>query len=184
MLSSDPTEEKGDREILLHVGDVVGTHGLRGDLKVRLHSGDPSLLLAVDKVTLHPPSGVPVVARISRQVTHKGMVLLRLHEYESIALAEPLVGSRVKLPKTALPELEEDEYYWETLADSRVIDRRYGDLGRLVRIFTTAAHDTYVVEGRYGEVLIPAVKNFVVSIDPVAKLIEVDLPDGLVPEQE
>ena len=169
---------------MLHVGDVVGTHGLRGDLKVKLHSGDAAVLLTADEVVLVPPVGSAFCARINRRLAHKRVVLLRLDGYEGIALAEPLVGSKIKLPESALPELDEDEYYWVKLSGSRVIDRHYGDLGLLVRMFTTAAHDTYVVEGNYGEVLIPVVKEFIVSIDLDQRIIEVDLPEGLVPDKE
>jgi 16S rRNA processing protein RimM len=112
------------------------------------------------------------------------MVLLRLKGFDTIELAGPLVGSKVKIPQSALPELDDDEYYWEELSGMKVIDRHYGDLGRLVRIFTTAAHDTYVVEGAYGEVLIPAVKEFIETIDLEQRIVEVDLPAGLVPDQE
>ncbi len=180
----DSEHQQSNQSPLLHVGDVVGTHGLRGDLKVKSHSGDLSVLLEVDEVVLEPPVGPTITARISRQIIHKKAVLLRLIDYESIALAEPLVGSKVKLPESALPELDEDEYYWSKLSGSRVTDRRFGDLGYLVSMFTTAAHDTYIVEGDYGEVLIPAVKKFILSIDLDQKMIEVDLPEGLVPEKE
>jgi len=176
--------QPGAQETLLHVADVVGTHGLRGDLKVRSHSGDPDVLLTLAEIRLEPPGRGLIVAQVSRQTPHKGVVLMRLKGYETIELAEPLVGSKVKIPASALPELDEDEYYWEELSGLRVIDRHYGDLGRLVRIFTTAAHDTYVVEGAYGEVLIPAVKEFVVAIDLEQQKIEVDLPAGLVAEPE
>lgn len=180
----DAGNQQRDQDALLHVGDVVGTHGLRGDLKVKSHSGDLSALLTVQEVILDPAVGPAFTARISRQILHKKMVLMRLTDYESIALAEPLIGSKVMLPESSLPELDEDEYYWSKLSGSRVSDRRFGDLGHLVSMFTTAAHDTYVVEGPYGEVLIPAVKTFILSIDLDQKVIEVDLPAGLVPRKE
>ncbi len=47
-------------------------------------------------------------------------------------------------------------------------------------MFTTSAHDTWVVEGAYGEVMIPVVAEFVLAIDIEQKLIEVDLPEGLI----
>lgn len=182
MVGSD--KQQKDQDTLLHVADVVGTHGLRGDLKVRAHSGDLFVLLKVAEITLETPGGAVIVASVSRQTPHKGVALLRLRGFDSIELAEPLVGSKVKIPESSLPELDDDEYYWEELSGLQVIDRHYGDLGRLVRIFTTAAHDTYVVEGPFGEVLIPAVKEFVLAIDLEQRVVEVDLPAGLVPEQE
>lgn len=182
MVGSD--RQQKEQGSLLYVADVVGTHGLRGDLKVRTHSGDPFVLLTVAEVMLETPAGTVVVAPVSRQIPHKGVALLRLKGFASIALAAPLVGSKVSVSESALPELDDDEYYWEELAGLQVIDRHFGDLGRLVRMFTTAAHDTYVVEGAYGEVLIPAVKEFVVAIDLEQRVVEVNLPAGLVPEPE
>ncbi|MBW6507993.1 MAG: ribosome maturation factor RimM [Desulfuromonadales bacterium] len=182
MLGSD--KQQKDHDHLLHVADVVGTHGLRGDIKVRAHSGDLFVLLTVAEVVLEAPNGAVILASVSRQIPHKGVALMRLKGFDRIELAEPLVGSKVKVPESALPELDDDEYYWQELSGLQVIDRHYGDLGRLVRIFTTAAHDTYVVEGVYGEVLIPAVKEFVLAIDLEQGVVKVDLPAGLVPERE
>jgi 16S rRNA processing protein RimM len=167
---------------LIDVGEIVGTHGLRGDLKVRLYSGDPAALLAASALSLSLPGGDILEPEVCRRVLHKGAVLLRLRGYEAIALAEPLIGSIVRLSVAALPELGDDEYYWAELEGARVVDEKYGELGQLVRMFTTAAHDTYVVQGRYGEVLIPVVKQFIIAIDPSQGVIRVALPEGLVPE--
>lgn len=182
MVASDSQHKTQDP--LLHIADVVGTHGLRGDLKVRPHSGDLSVLLAVARVTLERPDGAIMVASVTRQIPHKGAALLRFKGVDRIEQAEPMVGSKVMVPESALPELDADEFYWQKLSGLQVIDRHHGDLGRLVSMFTTAAHDTYVVEGGYGEVLIPAVKEFIVGVDLERGIIEVDLPVGLVPEQE
>ena len=182
MTGSDEQARRTASADLIDVGEIVGTHGLRGDLKVRLYSGDPAALLAAHEVSLSLPAGGTLAPEICRRVLHKGAVLLRLRGYETIALAEPLVGSIVRLSVAALPELGDDEYYWAEIKGARVVDEHYGELGQLVRMFTTAAHDTYVVQGRYGEVLIPVVKQFVVAIDPDQAVIRVDLPEGLVPE--
>ncbi len=171
-------------ESLLDVGKIVGTHGLRGDLKVRLHSGDPEVLLAADQVTLRLPSGEQLAATPVRQSVHKGQVLLRLQGFENLNLVEQMVGGQVLLPEDQLPELDEDEYYWAQLKGLQVVDRQRGPIGELHQMFTTAAHDTYVVTGVYGEVLIPAVAQFVLEIDLEKRIMNVDLPDGLIPETE
>jgi 16S rRNA processing protein RimM len=169
-------------ENMLEVGRVVATHGLRGDLKVRLHSGDPDLLPAVDQVCLTLPSGRELELAVIRRVVHKGQVLLRFRDYESISLAEPLIGSSVFVTESRLPELDEDEYYWGQLQGLRVIDENRGEIGTIKSMYTTAAHDTYVVDGPCGEVLIPAVKQFVLAIDLDRGEVRVALPQGLFPE--
>ncbi len=51
-------------------------------------------------------------------------------------------------------------------------------------MFTTAAHDVYVVKGGYGEVLIPAVGQFIEEINLEERRMLVDLPDGLIPQEQ
>ena len=51
-------------------------------------------------------------------------------------------------------------------------------------MFTTAAHDVYEVHGSFGEVLIPVVDAFVLEVDHAGKRIQVDLPEGLIPESD
>jgi len=171
-------------EALLEIANIVGTHGLRGDLKVRLKSGNPDLLLSSKKICLRLPTGEILNLDISRQVLHKGQVLLRLQGYDSIEQAEQVVGSQVLLAEHLLPDLNDDEYYWGQLKGLQVVDRERGEIGQLQDLISTAAHDTYVVKGRLGEVLIPAVHQFVLDIDLAAGIMQVDLPEGLIQEEQ
>lgn len=166
---------------LFCLGVVTGTHGLRGDLKVRPLSDNSDSLLAAKQVFLRLPGKQRLGYRPARVVAHKGGYLLRLVGLEKIEAAEPLVGAEVLMPFADLPELDEAEHYWFELEGLQVIDRTRGVLGRLEDLFTTAAHDIYVVRGPLGEILIPAVDAFVGRIDLDAGTMEVDLPDGLIP---
>ena len=171
-------------ESLLEIGKIVGTHGLRGDLKVWLKSGDPDLLLTVKQINLCLPTGEMLKVDISRQVLYKGRVLLRLQGYDSINRAEQLIGSQILLPENVLPELDDNEYYWGQLEGLQVIDRQRGTIGQLQKLISTAAHDTYVVQGRFGEVLIPAVQQFILKIDLEKQIMYVDLLEGLIQEEQ
>jgi 16S rRNA processing protein RimM len=171
-------------EALLEIANIVGTHGLRGDLKVRPKSGNPDFLLTTQQICLRLATGETLNLDVIRQVLHKGQVLLRLRDYESIDLAEPLVGGQILLAEHLLPDLGDDEYYWGQLEGLQVVDRKQGDIGRVTHLITTAAHDTYVVNGRFGEVLIPAVLQFVLEVNPEEGVVHVDLPDGLIIEEE
>jgi 16S rRNA processing protein RimM len=171
-------------ESLLEIGTIVGTHGLKGDLKIRLKSGDPDLLLTMKQVHLRLPTGEMLEVDISRQILHKGQVLLRLHNYGSINLVEAMVGGHILIEKDLLPELGDDQYYWGDLKGLEVVDRERGDIGRLHDLFTSAAHDTYVVKGRFGEVLIPAVRQFILDVDLDGRVMQVALPEGLIPEPQ
>lgn len=165
-------------------GVLVGTHGLRGDIKVRPRSGPESALLQSRQLWLRDSRGEAVVYDVKRAVLHKGNVLLQLVGIETIDQAEPLIGREVLMRLDDLVSLPDDEFYWHQLDGLTVVDRVRGELGTLVDIFTTGAHDIYVVKGPFGEVLIPAVDAFILEIDHEARRMEVDLPEGLVSETD
>lgn len=175
---------KSQTETLVEIGKVIGTHGLRGDLKVRPNSGEPELLLESEQLYIRLSTGKELKVQPNRQSLHKGQVLLRLQGYESIDEVEQFVGADVLLPEALLPDLADDEYYWRQLKGLPVVDRQRGPIGKLEQMFSTAAHDTYVVQGPLGEIMIPAVEQFVLEINLQEQVMRVDLPDGLMPGQE
>ncbi len=167
---------------LFQLGVVVGTHGLRGDLKVRSLTPDSRSLLAATQVFMREKSGSVHTHELSRATVQKGNVLLRLRGVDTIEAAQPLVGSEVLMRFADLPALDNDEFYWYELEGLKVVDQTRGELGVLQELMVTGAHDVYVVKGRFGEVLIPAVSQFVLDIDLDAGQMTVDLPEGLVSE--
>ncbi len=177
MMNVKPTD-------LLEVGVVVGTHGLRGDLKIRtLPTGDLALPGA-RTVYLKDSKGSLVHYDAVRSTPHKKHILLRLSGLDKLSDVEPLLGSSVWMEKEALPQLDADQFYWSDLEGLEVIDRQKGAIGHVVGMFTTPAHDILELDGPYGEVLIPAIEPFLVELDREHKQLHVDLPQGLVPEAE
>ncbi|MFA5516381.1 MAG: ribosome maturation factor RimM [Desulfuromonadales bacterium] len=166
---------------LFCLGVVAGTHGLRGDLKVRSLSGDFESLLDAEEVFLRRGDEVGCYKAV-KVSPHKGNLLLRLAGLDDINAVLPLVGSEVLMRYGDLGPLAEDEFYWSELKGMQVVDQARGELGILEDLFTTAAHDVYVVRGRFGEVLIPAVDEFIVSVDRGHNHLRVDLPEGLISE--
>jgi 16S rRNA processing protein RimM len=169
---------------LFPLGVVVGTHGLRGELKVRPLTPDSRSLLTASQVFFRDKGGRLHSYEPARAVLQKGNVLLRLRGLETIEAAQQLVGSDVLMRYIDLPELDNDEFYWYELQGLKVVDRTRGELGVLEELLVTGAHDIYVVNGRFGEVMVPAVSPFVLDIDLESGQITVDLPEGLVPEAD
>ncbi len=166
---------------LFLLGVVTGTHGLRGDLKIRPLSENSDALQSAGEIFLR--RGDEVVRYLPARVSiHKGNFLLRLQGLTHIDAVQPLVGCEVLMHFGDLAPPGEDEFYWFELEGLKVVDRNRGELGTLEELFTTAAHDIYVVRGRFGEVLIPAVDEFIVEVDRPGGRLLVDLPEGLVPD--
>jgi 16S rRNA processing protein RimM len=166
----------------LVAGNVTGTHGLKGDLKVRPHTNRTGLLLEAQTIFFRCPKE-KVFAYESVCVTpHKKGVILRLKGLSDIDAVQHLVGCEILIDVNDLAEDEESEATVFKLIGMSVADRSRGELGTIEEILTTAAHDILVVDGPFGEVLIPAINEFITEIKHPEKRLLVDLPDGLVPE--
>jgi len=168
---------------LFPAGVVIGVHGLRGDLKVRPLSGDSTSLDSVKEITLRGAKQTSL-HKVQKAVRHKGNLLIQLEGVTSVERAEEFIGCDVLISHDDLGALADDEFYWFQLEGLRVVDSQQGDLGKVIEIFTTPAHDILVVRGSRGEVLIPVVDAFILNVDEDAKIMHVDLPEGLVPEKD
>ncbi|MDG4869027.1 ribosome maturation factor RimM, partial [Guyparkeria sp. 1SP6A2] len=61
--------------------------------------------------------------------------------------AEALAQADILMPKDALPELSDDEYYWHELEGLAVFTQSGERLGRVSYLFETGANDVMVVRG-------------------------------------
>ncbi|MGW8312268.1 MAG: ribosome maturation factor RimM [Desulfuromonadales bacterium] len=169
---------------LLEVGVIIGTHGLRGDLKIRPLPTGGAALSDARTVYLRDSEGHLTRHEAVRVSRHQQNFLMRLSGLENIAAVQQLVGSSIWMIRAELPEPEDERYYWSDLEGLEVVDQQLGVLGRICGMFTTPAHDILEVDGPTGEVLIPAIAPFLIRIDLDRAQLHVNLPEGLVPEAE
>jgi len=169
---------------MVEVGRLVGTHGLRGDLKLRPQPTGEDALRAGQEVLLQDDAAHPTTLLVERCTPHKQFLLIRFDGIGGLDAAQALVGQKVLVRRDQLSEPTEGRYFWCDLEGLSVIDQRRGLLGRIEDMFATAAHDVLVVQGPYGEVLIPAIPPFLLQLRAEDDQLLVDLPDGLVPEAD
>lgn len=149
--------------------------GTRGEIKARLDA-DPAYARRVTRVYLgaarHPFDllGVP---------RHGRFYTLKLGGVNDMTAAEPLRGAEVFIPRAEAPPLPEGHFFVQDVLGLRVVTTAGRDLGTVVDVLVTGANDVYVVRGEAGEVLIPAIRDVVLSIDPAAGLIRIEPIPGL-----
>ena len=82
-------------------------------------------------------------------------------------------GYFLAIARDQLPQLPEDEFYWDDLIGLKVIDVDREDLGKVVGLIETGANDVLVVSGD-RERLIPYIPQVIKKVDTHNQLIEVD----------
>jgi 16S rRNA processing protein RimM len=94
-------------------------------------------------------------------------------------LVAGLVGSQLLVDRNQLPPLPDGEYYWCDLLGMTVVLDDGSPLGEITDIIATGSNDVYVVKSGEREVLVPAIEDVVLNIDPVAGEMRVALLEGL-----
>jgi 16S rRNA processing protein RimM len=107
---------------------------------------------------------------------HDATLIFKFRGVDSISAAEELIGAEVRLPATERVSLDPGEFFVSDLVGCDVVDRRTGrSLGRVSALDEGGGTGLLAV----GNLLIPFVRSICVEIDPAARRIEVELPEGL-----
>jgi len=159
------------------MGRIAAPHGVRGAMKVKPVSEDPSTLLAYDEWWLRTAAGAWSARRV-RQVREQGtMLVAELAGVESRDDAAALRGLEVGVPRASLPDPGEGAHYQADLAGMRVVNREGVVLGVLENFIESGAHPiARVVDDAGGDRLIPWVEAYVDAVDVDARRIDVDWP--------
>jgi 16S rRNA processing protein RimM len=152
-------------DVRLAVGVIVGTHGLYGELRVKLTTDDPEHLATISQVLVgekYTPYSIESI-RLNR-----GMALVRFEGVADIDAAEALRGSVIRVAGTDVRPLDENEFYLYQVVgiEARTED---GDvIGTVTDVIETGAHMVFVVTPAEGgkEELFPSIPEVVLDIHP------------------
>lgn len=165
------------------IGEVLGTHGVKGVLKVRSYADSTDIFKPDTEIFVEDRQGKRDAHTVLWTKPHNKAMLMALDGVEDLDLAESLVGVLLYIDKKMLPTLEDGTYYWFELIglDVYTVESEY--LGVVDSIFPTGSNDVLVVKnprkGAKHEVLIPAMAEVIQSVSIEEKTIRVKLPEGL-----
>jgi 16S rRNA processing protein RimM len=163
---------------------VTGHRGAKGELTVRLASGDAALWVGLRKVWLGK-KGAESPYEIESSRAYRDRLVLKLKGIEEANQAAKLRGMNAVVARGDEPELPENVYYVARLVGMVVQDEQGDILGRVNDVMPTAGADLLIVAlagepgGEEEEVMIPLAKEIVLQVDEEENLITVRLPAGL-----
>lgn len=162
-----------------NVGKIVGTHGLKGEVKIVYSTDFPEerfsegsrLYIDSDKKELIVESGRPF--KQFWLVTFKGL--------DDINKAEKLKGQNLVVSEEDQSELPDGVYYYHDLLDCQVVDNETDELiGTLTDIEAPGANDIWQITEKNGNKFwIPYIPSVVKNVDIIKKIIRVELMEGL-----
>lgn len=132
---------------LLFVAQVGAAHGVRGEVKITTFTEDPMAL--ADYRDLKRQDGSPAITVLSARPV-KGGIVARLKGVEDRNAAEALRGLKLYIPRDALPDTEEDEFYLADLIGLSVETAGGEVLGRVKTVQDFGAGDLLEIQPRGG----------------------------------
>jgi 16S rRNA processing protein RimM len=156
----------------LVVARIVSPQGNKGEVKAEVVTAFPERFASTPVVHVGPER------RRFELEGHRfmdGAVVLKLRGVDSIQVAESLRGQLVEVPEEEAVELPEGHYFWHQIIGLQVVTSEGETLGKVVDILETGSNDVYVVRGAGGEILIPAIRDVVKSIDLTTGVLTVEL---------
>lgn len=159
----------------VEVGRILRPHGVRGEVAVEPYSEVEDRFDRGAELLLGGRSLTVATVR-----PHRGGLLVRFDGVDDREAAEALRGGVLEILREAVPEAPEGTWYYFQLVGCRCRDRREGDLGEVVDVIEDGGGVLLDVRAAGRRLLVPFVRDFVREVDPEARRLELDLPEGLV----
>ena len=168
---------------LVTIGKIERHFGVRGEFKVRLLSDVPGRLDHLKQVQVVAPTGQMVektVAHVRRAGSTYIMGFIGVTTPEE---AVALRGGLIQVPRRPAATLAEGVYFECDLIGMTVENERGDEVGVVETILEIPDNHVFVVRKGTEEVLIPAAKSFVTSVDLVRRRMLVRGIDDLVEDR-
>lgn len=150
------------KEQYLECAKIVGTHGVRGMVRVECYCDTPASLAKLRRVYRKEKNGEYREMKILRGSVQKMMVLFALEGIDTLEAAIPLKGTTLYADRADF-RLRPGDIFIADLLGLPVLDDMTGEkYGTLTDVTTTGVQDLYVVTAEDGSsFMIPGVPAFI-----------------------
>ena len=153
----------------LEAGEIVTTHGVRGEMKVLPWADGPDFLVEFNRVRINGTEYKIESCRIQKSCN-----LLKLQGVDTMEAAQAMRGKVVEIYREDAPD---DVIFAAELMDVEVVSDGVV-IGKITDVLDYPGNKVYVVKGEHTY-MIPAVKAFVLETDIEANQMQVRLIEGM-----
>lgn len=158
----------------IEAGEIVTTHGVRGEIKVLSWLDSPEMLCEFDRCRISGREYVMDSVRVQKTCN-----LVKLRGVDTMEDAQKLRGKTMELYRE---DISDELIFAAELVDVEV----YADgvcIGKIKEVLDYPGNSVYVVQGE-REYLIPAVKEFILSTDLERNQMQVKLLKGMASDED
>ena len=153
----------------IEAGEIVTTHGVRGEVKVLCWLDDPEMLCEFDRCRISGKEYTMTEVRVQKTCN-----LVKLQGIDTMEAAQAMRGKVIELYRE---DIDEDVIFGAELIGVEVYEEDVL-LGKIADVLDYPSSSVYVVKGKH-EYMIPAVNQFILSTDLDANRMQVKLIEGM-----
>ena len=150
-------------------GEIVTTHGIKGEVKVMCWLDDPEMLCEFDRCRI---DGKEV--EIEQCRVQKTCNLVKLAGINDMDAAQAMRGKTIELYREDI----DDEVIFAAELIGMDVFAEGEKIGQIKEVLDYPGNSVYVVKGKH-EYMIPAVKAFILNTDVEANRMDVKLIEGM-----
>ena len=153
----------------IEAGEIVTTHGVKGEVKVMPWVDGPEILCEFDRCRIAGKEYEIVSCRIQKSCN-----LVKLNGVDTMEAAQAMRGKVIELYRE---DIDDEVIFAAELIGVEV----YADgalLGKITDVLDYPGNSVYVVTGEH-EYMIPAVKAFILDTDMENGVMQVQLIEGM-----
>ena len=153
----------------IEAGEIVTTHGIRGEVKVLCWLDDPEMLCEFDRCRIAGKDYTMEQVRVQKTCN-----LVKLQGIDTMDAAQAMRGKVIELYRE---DIDDEVIFAAELIGMQV----YAEgklIGKIKEVLDYPGNSVYVVKGEY-EYMIPAVKQFILSTDMEKNEMQVKLIEGM-----
>ena len=167
---------------LIIYGKITKKHGLLGEVKVHVFSGDFDNLKNLKQIYIETPSDRnPQKFNITNVRTHKNSAIVKIKGINTPEIADKFKNCHLLVEEKNLFELRENEYYWYKLIGLRVYNSSNEYIGTVINLLDNTAQEILVIKNEKSgnEYLVPFVSKFILDINLDKSKIIIEQIEGL-----
>ena len=161
-----------EKEKYLEAGQIVNTHGVRGEVKIMPWADSPEFLQKIKTLYVGGEA-----YRVTASRVHKGCVLAKLDGVEDVNAAMAMKNKTVYIARKDV-KLPKGSFFIADIIGAKVVTEDGTELGTLADVMEMPAQNIYLVKGE-REIMIPAVEEFILKTDVKNGVITVRLIEGM-----
>ena len=158
----------------IEAGEIVTTHGVRGEVKVLSWLDSPEMLCEFDRCRIEGKEYVMDTVRVQKTCN-----LVKLRGVDTMEDAQKLRGKTMELYRE---DISDELIFAAELVDVEVFADG-ASIGKIKEVLDYPGNSVYVVQGE-REYLIPAVKEFILSTDLEKNQMQVKLLKGMASDED